>query len=582
MEYKAENRICQNCNNNFTIEPDDFGFYEQMKVPAPTWCPDCRLQRRLVWRNERNLYKKKNSANKNGEETLSMYSPNSPYIIYDKEYWWSDKWNPLDYGEEYDFEKSFFLQFNELLKRVPLQALQLMNSVQSQYCNYIDNNKNCYLVFGTGFSENLRYSNKSSFSKDSQDLLTSNHNELCFSLIDCSECFNITYSENCIACLNSSFLYGCRSCNNCLGCANLVSKSYCFFNQQLTKDEYFEKIKSLNLGSYSCIESIKKKFEKEIRNNAIRRFANIYQSTNCTGHNIKKSKNSHDCFDVAFQAEDSKYTVHSLQIKNNYDVYGNYKGELCYEGVDNDVGMNNIGTITVYSSNNCSYSFTCQASSNLFGCVGLRGKEYCILNKQYLREEYLILKSKIIEQMNKIPYVDSKEIIYRYGEFFPAEISPWAYNETIAEEYFPLTKEGAIAQGYKWKEKEERNYTINIKNKDIPDDINEVREDFVGKVIECAHSVSSWEVSRDNYSEQCTEAFKIIPDEFKFYKRMNLPLPRLCPNCRHYERLKQRNPLRLWHRKCMKEGCQNEFETSYAPDRPEIIYCERCYQQEVY
>ena len=74
----------------------------------------------------------------------------------------------------------------------------------------------------------------------------------------------------------------------------------------------------------------------------------------------------------------------------------------------------------------------------------------------------------------------------------------------------------------------------------------------------------------------------LFKDEFKFYKRMNLPLPRLCPNCRHYERLKQRNPLRLWHRKCMKEGCQNEFETSYAPDRPEIIYCERCYQQEVY
>ena len=77
-------------------------------------------------------------------------------------------------------------------------------------------------------------------------------------------------------------------------------------------------------------------------------------------------------------------------------------------------------------------------------------------------------------------------------------------------------------------------------------------------------------------------AFRILPEDLKFYRRMNLPLPRLCPNCRHYQRLKQRNPLKLWHRKCMKEGCTNEFETSYAPNRPEIVYCEKCYQQEVY
>ena len=30
-----------------------------------------------------------------------------------------------------------------------------------------------------------------------------------------------------------------------------------------------------------------------------------------------------------------------------------------------------------------------------------------------------------------------------------------------------------------------------------------------------------------------------------------------------------------------KGKCPNEFETSYAPDRPEIVYCEQCYQAEV-
>ena len=196
--------------------------------------------------------------------------------------------------------------------------------------------------------------------------------------------------------------------------------------------------------------------------------------------------------------------------------------------------------------------------------------------------------------MNDMPYEDSKGRVYKYGEFFPLELSPFAYNETIAQEYFPLTKEGALGQGYMWEDRETKNYKIEIENKDIPDHIKDVAEDIENKVIACEHG--------GKCKDQCTEAFKIIPDELKFYKRMNLPLPRLCPNCRHYERLKQRNPLKLWHRRCQCAGgksdngiyantishlhgadhCPVEFETSYAPDRPEIVYCEKCYQQEVY
>ena len=82
-----------------------------------------------------------------------------------------------------------------------------------------------------------------------------------------------------------------------------------------------------------------------------------------------------------------------------------------------------------------------------------------------------------------------------------------------------------------------------------------------------------------------------------FYKKMNIPIPRKSPNARHYERLQKRTPLKLWTRRCMCDSsessagtvrhghsgkCNVEFETAYAPDRPEIIYCEKCYQQEVY
>jgi hypothetical protein len=229
------------------------------------------------------------------------------------------------------------------------------------------------------------------------------------------------------------------------------------------------------------------------------------------------------------------------------------------------------------------YTFNCHDLKNCFGCVGLRKKQYCILNKQYTKEQYEELIPKIIEQMNVLPYVDNKNRVYKYGEFFPSELSPFLYNETIAHEHFPLSKEEIIQKGFYWRDPEARDYAIEITNEEIPDTIEETDESIIGKVIECKH--------KGTCNEQCTEAFKLIPEEYSFYKRMNIPIPHLCPNCRHYERFKQVNPTKLYNRSCMCQqlnhsnhsgNCSQEFETTYSPEKLEILYCEKCYHQEVY
>lgn len=51
--------VCQNCQQSFTICPEDREFYQRINVPEPTFCPDCRQQRRLVWRNYFHLYLRK-------------------------------------------------------------------------------------------------------------------------------------------------------------------------------------------------------------------------------------------------------------------------------------------------------------------------------------------------------------------------------------------------------------------------------------------------------------------------------------------------------------------------------------------
>jgi hypothetical protein len=321
------------------------------------------------------------------------------------------------------------------------------------------------------------------------------------------------------------------------------------------------------------------------------------RSVNVVGDNIRNSKNCFSCFDI-FEVEDCKYsTWGGYKMKDSYDGYGAGIAELLYETVDtggvSGASAKNSFTIVSWDSLDIRYSYNCHSCANLFGCIGFRSKQYCILNKQYTKEEYEELVPRIIKHMNEMPYVDSRGRVYKYGEFFPPDLSPFAYNETIAQEYFPLTKEQALAQGYRWRDPDPKAYTITKKPGDLPDHIRDVRDDILQETIGCAHEGTC--------NHQCPTAFKVIPQELQFYRRMNLPLPRLCPNCRHYERLAQRNPLKLWHRKCQCAGqksengvyqntakhqhgdghCPHEFETSYAPDRKEIVYCEQCYNAEV-
>lgn len=577
-----EIKNCQNCKKDFVIEQEDFNFYEKIKVPSPTFCVECRLQRKLTWRNERTLYKRQCDLCKKG--ILALYPQDAMFPVFCYECWYGDDWDQVKYALSYDFSKSFFVQWNKLLLAVPTLALVNIYAIKSDYCNFTFQSKNCYLNFASDMNEDTAYLYHSIENRNCYDMLGSRKNENSFQLIDCERCYESEHLAISEECINCKYCYDCRNCQNCVGCFGLRSKKYYIFNKQYSQEEYKKELEKLKLENLNKRKNLEEKFQ-ELLKKYPRKFINSRLAVNSTGDYLNHLKNCNNCFDVEGPAEDLKTVIYGvtnmkniqdsyaigMNLENSYEVFcaGDNASEISFSG-------------NIWESSFSQYCYFVKNCQNCFGCIGLRNRSYCILNKQYTKEEYEELLPKIIKHMNDVPYVDSKGRIYKYGEFFPPELSPFCYNETVAQEYFTLTKENAKKQGYKWKASEERNYTIDIKTENIPDDIKNVKEDIIGKVIECEH--------KGECNEQCTEAFKIIPAELQFYQRMNLPIPRLCPNCRHYQRLAQRNPLRLWHRNCMcnlknhdhQGKCPNEFETSYAPDRTEIVYCERCYQKEVY
>jgi len=210
------------------------------------------------------------------------------------------------------------------------------------------------------------------------------------------------------------------------------------------------------------------------------------------------------------------------------------------------------------ASSDIYYSDNLVACKNCFWCISLKNKSYCILNKQFSKEEYNTLVPKIIKHM---------QTTWEWWEFFPSSISPFWYNETVAQEYFPLSKQEAEEKWFNWSDYESPFPKVEkiIPADKLPENISDIPDDILNWAIEC---------------EITKKPFRIIAQELEFYRKHNLPIPKRHPDQRHLDRMKLRNPRKLFDRKCDK--CEIDMKTTYSPDRPEIVYCEKCYDKEVY
>ncbi len=586
----SQTKNCQNCKQAFTVEPADFDFYAKLRVPPPTFCPSCRLQRRLTWRNERNLYKRKCDAPGHDEMIVAMYPPEFATPVYDPQYHLSDAWNAADYGRDYDFSRPFFEQWQELARSVPLMALMNINAVRSDYCNFTYESKDCYLNFASDWNEDSAYLYHSIRNKDCFDMLGAQKNEHCYALVDSEGCYESDHLVLCEGCIAAKYCYDCRNSQNCIGCVGLRNAKYCIWNEQFSPEEYAEKVRAMRLDTREGRAAVRKKF-LGFSLTRPRKYSNSRHTVGSTGDYLNNVKNCRDCFDMEGPAENSRFLIYGVtDMRDVYDGFALGMVESSYEIMAAGIGMHDVAfSCVTWDSYSCRYCYFSKNCSNCFGCVSLDNKQYCILNKQYSKEEYEALVPKIIEHMNATPYVGKQGREYRYGEFFPSELSFFSYNETLAQEYFPLAKETAEKAGYAWRDAGDKAYVPTKRIVDLPASILATDDGIVQEVVECAHG--------GNCGQQCTKAFRLIASELQLLKRLHIPVPELCVNCRHHERLKERNPFKLYHRQCTCDGrvfpnsnihprhpegrCPNKFETTYAPERPEIVYCESCYQIEV-
>ncbi len=553
-------KTCATCGIAFEITQGDFEFYEKVSpifggkkelIPPPTLCPLCRVQRRLVFRNQTVLFKRQSSEK--GEKIFSQWPDNTSFPVYDNVYWHEGDWDAFSYRQDVDLATSIFMQLKKLYDQTPKIARSIVSgAVNSDYCNNGTDIKNCYLVFGVTRGEDCMCSEICWYSRDCYECSQILNCELCFDCTACQGSYDVQSSIFSNDCRNSYFLMNCRSCENCFGCVNLRHAKYCMFNEQLSPAAYEKNVKAMNLHSYTARQEIAKQcfsfFTKHPRPHA--------QNTkvdDVTGNYISESKSVHDSFSVN-GGENIRYGYYLLTgVKDSYDysLYGN-GAELVYESAIVGGGaMNILFCAGCYNNvSNLLYCLDCYNCSDCFCCSSLERKKYCILNKQYSEEEYERLVPKIIERMR----LDGE-----WGEFFPLPFSAMSYNASIAQRFFPLSKEEATEKGVLWHESDALSIDDAAGIVAIPDTATKpapltVVSPFSGK------------------------PYRITLQEAERSMRFHVPLPRGTYNERMDQRMQQLGSMKMYDRFCAKTG--KPIKTTISPETPWIVWDKDEYEKE--
>jgi hypothetical protein len=337
-------------------------------------------------------------------------------------------------------------------------------------------------------------------------------------------------------------------------CWNLRGKSYYIKNIQYTREEYLEKLKSFNLGSYESIQNCKKDFKEITEKEIVHRPNFNLKIYNSDGDYLLDCKNCHNCNTIS-DSQDCFNCMRGLYNKSNIDSNGCWYMELsgnCAACVSGYAEKYCVWSSSRYSE----YLDLCIECEYCFGCVGLKKKKYCILNKQYTKEKYEELKDQIISDMRKRG---------EYGKFLPYSMSAGPFNFSTSFTYFLDTKkEDILKLGGYW-EDIDKSHLEGMPTSELPDDIKDVPDTIITQALICPET--GWR-------------FNIAQNELSFYRENNIPLPRYHFDARTREALKYLTVLKPYLYNCF--YCKKDIEAFYLPEwNYQKIACEECYKQNI-
>ena len=537
---------------DFSLSKANLAALGRMQVPVPTKPAQSIIQQLMARRNERSLHRRK--CDFTGENIISAYPAETPFPVYKNEVWWSDQWDPMQYGRDFDFSKTFFEQFAELINVVPREGTSVFNSENCDYNGHCRRSRNCYMSTLIAGSEDVHYSYWIVNAQDMMDCYFVNNSTLCYDCIDGENLYNCIKIQDCLNCQDCYFSYQLIGCNNCIACSNLQRKDYHILNEPVSKEE-FDRVRSELLSGTRSGYALGEELFQQMWGNAINRCFHNINCENSVGDHLLNCKNTIACFD-ATEVEDCAYCI---SMSDSKDILFSHSAgwprcELVHCSAVSRGSTNIAYCYYTFHSSNLRYCDSSMTINNCFGCTGLRHKDYCIFNKQYTPDEYEKLSNRIIEHMKETG---------EWGEYFPIHHSTFAYNDSAAQDYFPLSEEEVLGNGWVWRDEESTKAPAGAKPvPNIP--ISQVTDDICKEVFIC---------------EESGRPFRFVKQELSFYRKMNLPLPTSALDARFRSRLDRRNPHQIVARTCSETG--EKILSSYGAEHQGRVCSEDYYVNNV-
>lgn len=564
----TERKVCAVSGQDFAVFQKDREFldtisptfaWQKFVIPNPTLCPEERQARRLMQRNERNYYK--STCALTGKAIVTNINPKLWEPVYDSKARRWDGRDARDCLQDRDPTQSFLTQFHTLKKRVPKIALMNDNGISSENCLYtydILYCKDCYMTMEAINDKLAHYCLCVHRSENMVDCTIVYDSHYCIECTDSYKLYSCVYAHNCNECNNMLFARDCKWCSDCLCCVGLRNRQYCIFNRQYSKEEYISQKEAIIQKHIQDKDKFLHDWN-DFLSQQQKLFANLINSESSIGNNIFDSSDIAFGFEIS-NCKKSRYMYNVLDSNNAMDIDISTNVDHCYDCMTPDLCRKTCFSLFCSSCNDVRYSEMCHRCTDCFGCVWLKDKQYCILNKQYTKEEYELMVAKIISQM----IVQGER-----WEYFPAWTSTHPYNKSDAMQRYPLTKEQALSR---WYARDDEIVAVNIPEhattiswSDLDTNPLTVSDTIIDSVIVCPET---------------KRPFRIIKQELELYRKMKFPLPRLHHDLRHQQRMARRLGRKLYLRSC--PSTWTKLITPYSPAYQGRVVSKEAYEKEIY
>lgn len=501
-------RTCVLTGEKWMMDELEISYYRKFGSPPSKYSPQTRLKLLGGFRSGFEIFWNRHAFT--GEPILSYIHPDVPIpVISDTE------WHALDIGAMPEYQgqidplKSFFDQFRDLVRKVPMGARREWKNVVNTIGSGMWDVEDCYMAFSTVGVKRSMYTFYCL--EGSEDMVQSVHvnaSQNCFAATQITRCHSCNVAVISFDCLKCDFIFDCRNCEFVFGGSNLRNKKYVWFNEQLSREEWERRRTEVDLSCRSTFKRYQQQFLAMVEMAAYPENFNV-NSPECTGDYLIDGLRSRDCY-TSLRLTDCAWMHGSKEAESSAFCVGAYPATQLFMCAMVTNSSQVKFCMTCGRSQNIEYCFNCHDCENCFGCVGLRNKKFCIFNKQYSEEEYWIKLDEI-----KCAMLDRGE----YGDFFPQDLSPSATQFSHSTMYFDLTTEEIKALGAPILDPDKG--VVLAPKKTVEEPARNVQD-----VPDCLAQVdpATW-VSKPFIDQALNRRWSVVPKEFAFYQSHNLPFP---------------------------------------------------------